>query len=79
HNWGSPMSKEIRIQYAEPLGGITFDPTGMRTFASLAAAPTASIAGYAKGCLFVNTAGSLGTLVYFNSGTTTSAIWTSIG
>ncbi len=72
------MSKEIRVQYAEPLGGVIFDATGLRVFAYGPAAPTASIGGSAKGCLYVNTAGSVGSLLYINSGTTTSSIWSNI-
>lgn len=42
------------------------------------AAPTASAAGFQKGCLYVNTAGSAGSLLYINTGSTTSATWLNI-
>jgi hypothetical protein len=40
--------------------------------------PTASASGFEKGCLYVNTAGSLGSILYINTGSNTSATWTNI-
>lgn len=40
--------------------------------------PTAGIAGFAKGAMFHNFKGSLGSLLYVNTGTNTSATWTNI-
>jgi hypothetical protein len=40
--------------------------------------PTNGISGYAPGCLFINSIGSAGSLVYTNVGTSTSATWLNI-
>jgi len=40
--------------------------------------PTASIAGFAPGALFLNFKGSAGSLLYVNSGSATSATWTNL-
>jgi hypothetical protein len=43
------------------------------------AAPTNGVAGYATGCLWINTAGSSTTTrIYINGGTNASAAWKSI-
>ncbi len=42
------------------------------------ATPTASAAGFEKGCLYINTSGSAGTILYVNTGTTSSATWLNI-
>lgn len=73
------MSQSWRKGYADPEGKILEVPGYGIVFASQNQAPTASAAGYAPGCIFVNTAGSIGSFVYFNSGTLTAATWTNIG
>ncbi len=34
--------------------------------------------GFAIGCLYINTSGTIGSLLYINSGSATSATWTNI-
>ncbi len=72
------MSEKFRQQYADAKGILLQDLAGNGVFATLAAAPTNSLAGYAKGCLFVNSAGSAGTLFYVNTGSATSSTWTNV-
>lgn len=72
------MSQPLVVQYVDPKGTIIEDVFGFIVFASLKAAPTASAAGYQKGCIFINSAGSVGSLVYANTGTTSAAVWTNI-
>ena len=73
------MPGAFRMGYADAKGGIIRDShSNCWIFASLNAAPTAGLAGYEVGCLFVNTAGSPGSLLYINTGTTSSATWTNI-
>jgi hypothetical protein len=76
------MAELFRRAYKDPHYGILrdTDPTKF-LFAAGPGTPTAlslPAAGYAPGCLFINTAGSIGTLVYANSGSATSATWTNI-
>lgn len=52
---------------------ITLDKDNKVTRASGATTPSDADAGYAKGCIFVNTAGGVGTSVYINEGSATSA------
>jgi hypothetical protein len=40
--------------------------------------PTAGVGGFAVSCLFLNFKGSVGSLLYVNSGTNTSATWTNV-
>ena len=40
--------------------------------------PTNGIAGFATGCLFLNFKGGVGTSLYVNQGTQTSATWLNI-
>jgi hypothetical protein len=43
------------------------------------ASPTqASVAGYAKGCMWVNSTGTAGSIVFFNKGTVTTSDWLNI-
>lgn len=72
------MSERFRKHYPEAQGAIIDQPGVGIIFASKAAAPTASASGYAPGCIFVNTAGSIGSFVYANTGTKTSATWTNL-
>ncbi len=34
--------------------------------------------GFAPGCIYINTAGAVGSYIYINSGTATSATWSNI-
>ncbi len=45
---------------------------------TLPQAPTNGQPGFQVGCFWQNTAGSVGSLIYVNTGTTTSATWTNI-
>lgn len=72
------MSQSWRKGYPDPQGKILEVPTIGIVFASQNAAPTASLAGYAPGCIFINTAGAVGSFVYVNSGTLASATWSNI-
>jgi hypothetical protein len=43
------------------------------------AAPTDSVGGYARGCIWINTAGTTTTTrIYINGGTNTSSSWKAI-
>lgn len=71
------MSSHNQIsELAEAVG-----PTGIGTsqgkcFAWFDGVPTASAAGYAKGCIAINIAATTTTTrLYINSGTNTSATW----
>ncbi len=72
------MSRKFVKQYADPKGSLIEDPLGLVVFAEGAAAPTNSQSGFAKGCIYINTAGTAGTLVYCNIGTATSTNWQNI-
>jgi len=52
---------------------IMLDKDNKVTRATGATTPTDGDAGYAKGCMFVNTAGGVGTTMYINEGSATSA------
>ncbi len=72
------MSREFRRQFAEPLGRVVCDAKGEGILAVGGAAPTNSIAGYQPGCLYVNTAGTIGTVLYVNVGTLALSSWMAI-
>lgn len=62
----------------EPMEGvIARDKEGNITRFKAATTPTNSVAGYAKGCEWINTAGSTSTTAYRNVGTATSTTWLS--
>ena len=63
------MSRKYTPQFADRKGDLINVPGKGIVFASLAATPTSAAKGYAKGCIFVNTAGSLGSFVYANTKT----------
>lgn len=69
------MSELYRPHFAHPLGAL-IEKTGLGiTLAAMAGAPTASAAGYAKGCIFQDTTNGN---VYKNTGTSDSATWTAL-
>lgn len=57
---------------AEAVTVLELDPTGYISKAQGTIVPTDGTAGYAKGCLFVDTDASLGSILYLNEGTPTS-------
>lgn len=68
------MSVPVRKQAAVP--GIIVDPlAGGVIFEYAAAAPTATAAGYAPGCIYIDT---LNGVVYKNTGSATSATWEAV-
>ncbi len=67
------MSAKYRPQYADPKGVILNGFTvNLGLVGQFAGTPTASIAGYEKGALVVD---STNGLLYYNTGTTSSATW----
>lgn len=69
------MSRAYTPHFTDVRGKLIDLPGEGIILASLKAAPTASAAGYAKGCVFIDrTNGN----VYKNTGTVTSATWTAI-
>lgn len=64
------MSREYRQQFADPLGGIIFDPTGARLLAQAFGAPTNSIPGYQPGCIYQDLTNAV---AYINAGTLASS------
>jgi hypothetical protein len=69
------MSRKYTPHFADPRGAL-IEKVGVGiTLAALAAAPTASAPGYAKGCIFQDTTNGN---VYKNTGTATSATWTAM-
>lgn len=68
-----------RLMFVAGVGHLIGLPT--RPGASSAATtgvPTAAIAGFAPGALFLNYKGSTGSLLYVNTGSNTSATWTNV-
>lgn len=70
--------QRLRPHFVDAEGGLVFDPLDNRLIAYGAATPTNSAAGYQPGCIYINTAGSVGSLVYVNTGTLASSTWTNI-
>lgn len=58
---------------------LEYDSSGMVTRATGASVPTDADAGYAKGCRFIKTGGSLGSTEYINEGSATSADFNACG
>lgn len=68
-----------RDDFIGGVGHMTGYPTRPGTSsAATTGVPTAGIAGFAPGALFRNWKGSVGSLLYINTGTATSATWTNI-
>ncbi len=73
------MPGMFRQGYAHPQGVlIQTELTRFGVFAVLGTTPTTGAAGYEKGCIFINTGGSPGPLVYVNTGSNSSATWLNI-
>lgn len=53
-------------------------PTNSASSNSSTGVPTNSVAGFAKGALFINFKGSVGTLLYVNTGSNTSTTWLNV-
>ena len=72
--------QRLRAHAVDAQGGLVFDVLDNRLIAFGAATPTASVAGYLPGCIYINTTDPavLGTIVYVNTGTLASATWTNI-
>src|SRR3990167_7815719 len=58
---------------------VELDGSSMVTRATGATVPTDADAGYAKGCIFTQTDGVVGSTIYINEGTSTSADFNAIG
>ena len=56
--------------------GLPTRPGGSST--AVTGVPTNGILGFAPGALFINFKGSVGSLLYINTGTNASATWTNI-
>ena len=68
-----------RLLFKEGVGHLMGLPTRPGTSsAATTGVPTAGIAGFAPGALFLNYKGTTGTLLYVNTGTSTSATWVAI-
>lgn len=70
------MSSRHNLQDAT--GVITRHPVKGVTSVQSAVAPTAGKAGYATGCQWTNLKGTLGGILFVNTGSNTSATWTNI-
>lgn len=59
--------------------GILWSKPGVGTLIiAQAAAPTNSQTGFATGCLWINTSGTAGAILYLNQGTASSTTWLAI-
>lgn len=67
------MSGKLKLgQFIDPKGS-AIELAGFLSLVAYGGAPTNSVAGYAKGAIWVDTTNGL---VYYNSGSTTSTTWT---
>src|SRR3990167_5899793 len=73
YNRGLQVSGELRKVGTPVVRVFTTDATGNVTRASGATVPTDADKGYAKGCLFSQTDGVVGSTLYLNEGTAASA------
>ena len=68
-----------RLMFKEGYGHMLAFPTRPGTSSTATTGvPTNSIAGFAPACLFLNFKGSVGSLLYVNTGSNTSATWTNV-
>jgi hypothetical protein len=68
-----------RLMFVAGYGHLMGIPTRPgETSTATTGVPTNAVAGFAKGAIFHNFKGSLGTLLYVNTGTNTSATWINI-
>lgn len=75
HDIQSPVDRDIVVAGQGSMRGW---PTSPATSNSTTGVPTNGVAGFAKGALFHNFKGSVGSLLYINTGTVTSATWLNI-
>lgn len=73
---GSAVDRVMRIAGYGFLIGLPSQPGASST--ATTGVPTNAIAGFAKGALFINYKGSVGSLLYVNTGSNTSATWTNV-
>lgn len=81
------MAQKITPAFADPKGAILDSNINLgypliveRSTTPAGASPAqTTAAGYAKGCLWINSAGSAGSILYMNQGTTAAASWLNIG
>ena len=68
-----------RLLFKEGIGHLLGLPTRPgQSSAATTGVPTAAITGFAPGALFINFKGSVGSLLYVNTGTNASATWTNV-
>ena len=79
YNRGLQVSGELRKVGTPVVRVFTSDATGNVTRASGATVPTDADKGYAKGCLFSQTDGVVGSVLYINEGTAASADFNALG
>src|SRR3990167_4536614 len=79
YNRGLQVSGELRKVGTPVVRVFTTDATGNVTRASGATVPTDADKGYAKGCLFSQTDGVVGSVLYINEGTAASADFNALG
>src|SRR3990167_6249134 len=79
YNRGLQVSGELRKIGTPVVRVFTSDATGNVTRASGATVPTDADKGYATGCIFSQTDGVVGSVIYINEGTAASADFNAIG
>jgi len=67
------LGGEPRVVGTPAITVLEFDVDGQVRRAQGASVPTDADAGYAKGCIFIQTDGGVGTTIYHNEGTAASA------
>src|SRR3990167_8167901 len=79
YNRGLQVSGELRKIGTPVVRVFTSDATGNVTRASGATVPTDADKGYATGCIFSQTDGVVGSVIYINEGTAASADFNALG
>src|SRR3990167_3946435 len=79
YNRGLQVSGELRKVGTPVVRVFTSDATGNVTRASGATVPTDADKGYATGCIFSQTDGVVGSVIYINEGTAASADFNALG
>ncbi len=72
------MSEKFRQQFADAKGILIEGTSRTGLFAEGAGAPTNGQAGYSPGCLYINRSGTAGSVLYTNTGSSTSTTWLNI-
>lgn len=73
------MSRRYDVQTAEGPAATLHDYRGYGVLQAAGyTTPTNGVVGYAPSCLWHNLAGTVGTLIYVNTGTFASATWLNI-